>query len=216
MSLENRIDKKLHEASRIREITASKEVSKSLLEADDHYGIGDYDGAIAIIERIDNWISNAPAQRVYGQALFGKRDYFKAKEAFKTARHLDEGLTFDAAIDEINIAAVEVAMKDYDSAWKTYECSWENYRLSRGLNGNDLDRDNEIRYRVWIGKLCIYNLTERYDDLDSFLQEIYEEDTSFFRSPIFMKHLNEDGDLVGVKEAIEKNYGKEIYGEENA
>ena len=182
-NIKNALNKIHFESARVANGISSNFYEEDLSDALKTHISGDHDGAIGIVKSIQDWHENPLAQRIYGHALHGEGVYEAACAAHMKARSLNEANLEERANDEINLAAVQISMKDYTAAMESYD------RAER-LAGNRVEID--------VGRICILNREERHQELSSFMKKLLEKDPDFFSNSLVIKHLADDSDFTGV------------------
>jgi tetratricopeptide (TPR) repeat protein len=149
---------------------------------------GQYEEAIAEIERIPTLERSAEAWRVLGHAEHGRGNFEAAVAAHSESCHLHAGDKLAAAEDQENLAAVFTSMKEYERAWEAADLA---ATLTPG------------RLMTWIAKISILNRQARREELQSLLRSLLLEKPEVVNDPIFRDHFENDTDFIGVAVMVE-------------
>lgn len=186
--IENILNKGRWEASR-RPQRSSGVITDEYQEALNAHIDGDFAQAIALVKLIPGWQQHPAAHRIIGLAEEGKGNAEAAIKAHMTARDLNSGHSEAQAGDEINLASAWVALGDTDSALDAYKraFSLEPKWLAAPL-----------------GIISVLNRQGRRAELHHFLAELMTADPNVANNVVFLDHLKNDTDFIGVKELVDQ------------
>lgn len=148
---------------------------------------GRYEEAIAAISRIPERDRTASEWRVLGHAELGCREFQKAIAAHLASMSANAGDPSAVSDDKVNLAAVFIAMNNYDAAWEAAE---------------DARRLAPRSIMPWTPRIAILNRTGRHEELRRTLSELLAERPAILDDPVFRDHTENDVDFIGVKELI--------------
>lgn len=185
--IENMLNKGRWEASR-RPQRSSGVITGEFTEALNAHISGDFAGAIQRAQSVPDWENHPAAHRIIGLAMEGLGEIDDAIEAHKTALALNEGYPERQAGDEINLASAYTARGENERALTAYERAFH-------LQPNWLAAP--------LGIISILNRGQRKAELFQFLTDVLSADSSIRENAVFLDHLENDTDFIGVKDMID-------------
>lgn len=186
--IENMLNKGRWEASR-RPQRSSGVITDEYQEALNAHIDGDFARAIALVQLVPGWNEHPAAHRIIGLAAEGKGDAEVAIKAHMTARELNSGHPEAQAGDEINLASAWVTLGDTDRALDAYERAFS-------LEPNWLAAP--------LGIISVLNRQDRRAELHQFLTELMTADPNVANNVVFLDHLKNDTDFIGVEELVNR------------
>ena len=186
--IENMLNKGRWEASR-RPQRSSGVITDDYAEALNAHISGDFEQAIFRAQSVLGWKRSAAAHRIIGLAQEGAGNAEAAVAAHKSARKINKNQPEAQAGDEINLASAYVAFGDNESALAAYERAF-------ALKPDWLTAP--------LGIISVLNRQGRQTDLHQFLTELLAADTGVASNVVFLDHLENDTDFIGVKNIVER------------
>lgn len=188
IKIENMLNKGRWEASR-RPQRSSGVITDEYQEALNAHIAGDFAQAIALARLVPGWRQHPAAHRIIGLAEEGKGNADAAIKAHMTARDLNAGHSEAQAGDEINLASAWVALGETDSALDAYKRAFF-------LEPNWLAAP--------LGIISVLNRQGRRAELHQFLAELMAADPNVANNVVFLDHLKNDTDFIGVEALVDQ------------
>lgn len=182
-----KVQRKIKWESGLRVQRSPDSIGPELEGAFKAHAAGEYEEVIKQAQSLDNWEARADAWRLIGHAELGLGNASKALTAHKKAREINSGKAKNSAEDEINIASAHVALGEYDEALQSAE-------RALGLAPR--------MFAPWMTIVGILNRQKQYARLNQLLEYLLENVKELTEHPIFIDHLENDTDFIGVKDRL--------------